>query len=401
VALSRGVIALSRLDIKDKWPSFLMKDELARERQAYEVAYQKARDKIISGNYAIEEILGLDTALNALNQKIATEIPNERGFRAQAISFVKDLRDATRMFDANSVDYAREILVDTKDHDATTVQELVEFMSKYRLQFATSGSSPSARVMYGQIYERLRKQTDAFNLKTPDFASLPLGPGSDKPSGESAGKKNSGGKLVPLFNGKDTAGLLFQPAAAGNQTPRPFVVEKGVLVGRTTSDKPKPYWVLSEREFADFVLRAQFSLDPKSAGGVALRAEPKEAGPKGFYLGPLLQLAAPGSTSADTGDSFHLRDDRNKRDRDAQINVGADQWNELEVMMKGPSVAAFVNGKPILELNTGSTGAKGKGKDKGKTKPGLQRPDGRVGFEVFQGTIRFRNVELFELPSSK
>jgi hypothetical protein len=165
-ALSRGVIALSRLDIKDKWPSMLMKDELAKERQAYEVAYQRARDKVISGAYAIDEILAIDTAISELKKKIDVEIPNKFNFHAEAIRIAEDLRLATRMFHADSVDYAREILIDTKDHDATTVQELVAFMTKYRLQFANSNrSGPAASELYRQIYEKLHEQAKAFDIK--------------------------------------------------------------------------------------------------------------------------------------------------------------------------------------------------------------------------------------------
>ena len=49
-ALSRGVIALSRLDIKDRWPALLKKDELAKERKAYEDAYIRVREKLLKGN---------------------------------------------------------------------------------------------------------------------------------------------------------------------------------------------------------------------------------------------------------------------------------------------------------------------------------------------------------------
>ena len=135
-ALSRGVIALSRLDIKDRWPALLKKDELAKERKAYEDAYIRVREKLLKGEYAIDEILRLDAALDGLQKRIDTEIPTERGFRTVANKFVEDLREATRMFDANSVDYAREILADTTDHDAANVEELVAFMTKYRLQFS-------------------------------------------------------------------------------------------------------------------------------------------------------------------------------------------------------------------------------------------------------------------------
>ncbi len=73
-----------------------------------------------------------------MKAKVQTAVPKDRGFRDEAAKFVEELKDATRMFDAATVDYAREILVDTKDQEATTVAELVSFMLKYRLQFASA-----------------------------------------------------------------------------------------------------------------------------------------------------------------------------------------------------------------------------------------------------------------------
>jgi hypothetical protein len=180
-ALSRGVIALSRLDIKDRWPALLKKDELAKERKAYADAYIRVREKLLKGEYAIDEILRLDAALDGLQKRIDTEIPTERGFRTVANKFVEDLREATRMFDANSVDYAREILADTKDHDAANVEELVAFMTKYRLQFSSSERSPTARVLYGQIYEKLREQAAALHMKTAASTGAAITPVGESP----------------------------------------------------------------------------------------------------------------------------------------------------------------------------------------------------------------------------
>jgi hypothetical protein len=164
--LSRGAIALSRLDVKgENWPTVMKDAALEKERRAYETAYAKLRDELLSDKFDIKTLLALDKALDALKSKVQTAVPKERGFRDEAVKFVDELKDATRMFDAVTVDYAREILVDTKDQEATTVAELVSFMLKYRLQFATAERSPSARVLYGQIYEVMRQQTDAFGIK--------------------------------------------------------------------------------------------------------------------------------------------------------------------------------------------------------------------------------------------
>jgi hypothetical protein len=167
-ALSRGVIALSRLDVEgNKWPTIMKQDELERVRHEYEVAYAQLRDQLIGGKPIHKGLSELDHSLDALKAKVETAVPKERGFRDEALKYVKDLNDATRMFDATTVDYSREILVDTKDHDATTVGELVGFMLKYRLQFATAESSATGRVLYGQVYEVMRQQVKAFDIQAP------------------------------------------------------------------------------------------------------------------------------------------------------------------------------------------------------------------------------------------
>src|SRR4051794_32807207 len=108
------------------------------------------------------------------------------------------------MFDANSVDYAREILIDTKEHDAASVEELVAFMTKYRLQFSNSDRSPSARVLYGQIYEKLRAQASALSIK-PEVAavsSIPLIPA--KRASHPADATRFDSKFYKVFDSKLT-----------------------------------------------------------------------------------------------------------------------------------------------------------------------------------------------------
>lgn len=165
-ALSRGVIALSRLDVEGKkWPTVMKERGLDKERAAYEVAYVRLREQLIDDKFDRKALVELDRSLDALKAKAETVVLKDRGFRDEALHFVEDLKDATRMFDAATVDYAREILVDTKEHDATTVAELVGFMLKYRLQFASAERSATGRVLYGQIYEVLQQQAKLFGIK--------------------------------------------------------------------------------------------------------------------------------------------------------------------------------------------------------------------------------------------
>jgi FKBP-type peptidyl-prolyl cis-trans isomerase len=167
-ALSRGVIALSLLDITgDKWPVVMRQNELKDERLAYEAAYAKLKDQLINDDLKLQALAELDQTLVALKKKAEKEIPKDRGFRDEATKFVDDLKNASRFFDAKTVDYAKEILVDTKDKDARTVAELVGFMLKYRLQFASAERSATGRPLYGQLYEVMQKQAKEFGIEPP------------------------------------------------------------------------------------------------------------------------------------------------------------------------------------------------------------------------------------------
>jgi hypothetical protein len=169
-ALSRGVIALSLLDTTgEKWPTVMKQQALRNERAAYENAYAALRAQLLNDQLKLEALTDLDRSLNSLQARAQSELPKDRGFRDEATKFVTDLRNATRFLDAETVDYAREILIDTQEHDATSVAELVGFMLKYRLQFASAERSPAGRVLYGEIYGRLKKQTEAFGIKPKEI----------------------------------------------------------------------------------------------------------------------------------------------------------------------------------------------------------------------------------------
>ena len=58
------------------------------------------------------------------------------------MQFVDNLERATRIFDATTYDYARDIISDTQKHEAHTVGELLAFMRKYRLLFANGDKNP-------------------------------------------------------------------------------------------------------------------------------------------------------------------------------------------------------------------------------------------------------------------
>lgn len=171
---SAGLLALGRLDAAGHWPLYLPANKLAKERTDYEAAYRTIRDQCLHGELNIESVDRLDRAIDALKAKAATEVPAQRGYRAYAARFVDDIRSSAQIFDAGTVALAQELIVDTQyGRDAQTVGELLAFMRKYRLLFASAEQRPEDTDNYRKLYSLLRQQKDALGLTTPTASTGP------------------------------------------------------------------------------------------------------------------------------------------------------------------------------------------------------------------------------------
>ncbi len=163
-SLSRGVIALARLDVQE-WPIVLRDGKLDAERKAYEAAYRKVRDECVAADLSLPTVLGVTQAIKALKGKATAVVATDLGFRKAAVQYVDQLDEATQMFHADTVEYASEIVKDTQEHDAATVGELLAFMRKYRLKFGGAEGVPGGADAYGQLYAALRQQKEALGIK--------------------------------------------------------------------------------------------------------------------------------------------------------------------------------------------------------------------------------------------
>src|SRR5262249_36030934 len=78
-------------------------------------------------------------------------------------------------------------------------------------------------------------------------------------------------------------------------------------------------------------------------------------------------------------------------DRRADLKpLGA--WNEMVIEVRGDWLQVWVNGHRILSQDLDRL-ADGPG-----AKPGLRRASGRIGFQQHTGEVRFRHIEIKELP---
>jgi len=219
-----------------------------------------------------------------------------------------------------------------------------------------------------------------------------------------AGEPEDSGDFRTLFNGRDLSGWQIEGG-----DPVTWAVQDGSIVAFGQDSRTRSHLV-TDREYSDFVLRLDFNLARSQvrgfgSSGIGIRAIPGEVmphkdGPDYPYDHPQLKLVDSPRGREQTGSSFWLRTDDSlgmylKPDRSAVMNP-AGSWNTLEVEVKGRSLRASVNGKPVLDMTSeaGATFPDG-------SLPGLNRVKGRIGLQKHTGKVRFRNIQIKELGTGE
>jgi uncharacterized membrane protein YgcG len=229
-----------------------------------------------------------------------------------------------------------------------------------------------------------RTPSGTFTLRLVAKAKVlvPATPGATKPP-------SSG--FASLFNGKDLTGWTFDGGYENK-----WAVEGSDIVAHGDNYKTRSY-LLTEHEYSNFILRLEFMLDKNDDSGIAVRAVPGENVPQpptghpGFDH-PILKLEDSVGRGA-TGNTFWIFDRiLVNPDRPAEMHPSG-SWNSLEIEVNGHTMRASVNGKQILNKTLDEHA-----RFKDGTIPGLNRVKGRIGLQKHRGTVRFRNIEINELP---
>jgi hypothetical protein len=168
----------------------------------------------------------------------------------------------------------------------------------------------------------------------------------------------------------------------------------GVLHG----GEPRGSWLLSEREYGNFVLEFEFKLGPLGNSGLALRA-PLDGDPA--FDGIELQMAEPkynpdAKPSELTGGLYRAVEPSKNAYRSGE-------WNAYEVTMQGPHLRVRLNGEMIQDVDLEKLGQT-VNRHVGSDAPAIRdRPRrGRIGFqELSRGDehVLIRNARISELAS--
>ena len=186
--------------------------------------------------------------------------------------------------------------------------------------------------------------------------------------------------FVSLFNGTDLTGWTIKGGDAL------FHIEDGNIVG-VVNDARRNTFLCTEREFENFIFRAEFKFDENLNSGIQFRSNARPEGDRQRVFGYQCEIAPGGNTA--------MIYDEARRNR--WVNVVTPElrqrtitpfrqgeWNELEIQAIGPSIRTWLNGVPVTDLMDTMT-ARGFF--------GLQ-----VHSEPRPGQIRFRNIRVKELP---
>ncbi len=174
-----------------------------------------------------------------------------------------------------------------------------------------------------------------------------------------------------LFNGKDLAGWVTP------EDKELFVVEDGEIVGRTKGDLKKNEFLVTDKSYGDFVLKAKVKYKNGNSG-IQFRSKRAD---DGVVSGPQADVADGywGLLYEEKGRGILERYPEEK----AKELVKQDDWNEFVITAKGQHVTIDLNGTRVID----------------REDPKFDK-DGIIALQVHVGPameVRFKDIEIKEL----
>jgi hypothetical protein len=172
-------------------------------------------------------------------------------------------------------------------------------------------------------------------------------------------------------------------------------VKEGVLHG---SD-PRGTWLVSEKQYGDFVLEFEWKLGERGNSGVALRS-PMAGDPA--FDGMELQMADPRYMPTNSPMAPAELSGALYRAVAPRVQVfKPTDWNKYQITLKGSRMTVILNGETIQDLNLDEQTKTTKRHDGSDAPPLKDRPRrGHIGFQELSrggGHVEIRNARIREL----
>ena len=176
-------------------------------------------------------------------------------------------------------------------------------------------------------------------------------------------------------------------------------VEAGVLQG----SEPRGTWLMSEKEYSDFVLEFEWHLGERGNSGVALRA-PMAGDPA--FDGLELQMADPRYVPPESPMAPAELTGALYRAVPPKVQAfKPESWNRYRITCFGPRVHVVLNGETILDVNLDEQNTPTKRHDGSSAPPLKDRPRrGHIGFQELSrgGThVQIRGAKIHELNGAE
>jgi len=188
--------------------------------------------------------------------------------------------------------------------------------------------------------------------------------------------------FVSLFDGSTLAG--WQGAVDG------YAAESGILLCK----KDGGGFLFSQKEYADFVLRLEYKLEPGGNNGVAIRTpicrRPARKGMEIQILddrAPQYQKLLPEQLCGSIYGAVAARPGHTRP---------PGQWNALQITARGSRVRVKLNGAVVVDADTDTLGRK---TIHGWEVAGLANRKGHLAFCGHHHRVEFRNIRIRQLDA--
>jgi len=187
--------------------------------------------------------------------------------------------------------------------------------------------------------------------------------------------------FVSLFNGKDLTGWTAKGGDAK------YHVEDGCIVG-VVNDAQRNTFLCSEKEYENFIFKAEFKFDVHFNSGIQFRSQAKPAGNRELVYGYQYEMESNGMTAAIYDEARRgrwLNVVTPELIESTKTPFKKDEWNEVEIQCIGPSIRTWLNGQPVTDIFDAETAR------------------GFFGLQVHAaqaGQVRWRNIRVKELPAT-
>lgn len=205
----------------------------------------------------------------------------------------------------------------------------------------------------------------------------------------SAADKDVPAGFTRLFNGQDLTGWTTLGGNADSWGVKHGILYVAEPARAEANAREEPFWLMTEKEYANFELRLEYRIPPGGNSGVALRS-PLKGNPAidGMEI-QILDDKAP--------EHQNVKPERKNGSiygvlAASKSSKPAGQWNQYRIVCNGPRVLIDLNGSRIVTANLKTLVLQ-----HGKDHPGLANTKGHIGVQSHNGRVEFRNILIKDL----